>query len=61
MTCGVNIKWDKIIFQYQNKDEDFFFIRNFDYIVTFKYLVKDLITLFVHVSVKKEDAHVYIK
>lgn len=32
MTCGVNIKWDKIIFQCQNKDEDFFFIRNFDYI-----------------------------
>lgn len=34
MTCGVNIKWDKIIFQCQNKDEDFFFIGNFDYIVT---------------------------
>lgn len=34
MTCGVNIKCDKFIFQCQNKDEDFFFIGNFDYIVT---------------------------
>lgn len=62
MTFGVNRKWDNIIFQCQNKDEDFFLIHNFDYIVTVSNTwYKTLITLFVHVSVKKEDAHVYVK
>lgn len=53
MTFGVNRKWDNIIFQCQNKDEDFFLIHNFDYVVTvLNTWYKTLITLFVHVSVK---------